>query len=50
MDMTRTFQPVADEATLNLTGSLREALPPNHVARCVADVIAPLDLSSLSAR
>jgi transposase len=30
--------------------SLREALPPNHLARFVADVIAQLDLSSLYAR
>jgi transposase len=50
MDMPRQFQTVDDEATLNLTGSLREALPPNHLARFVTDVIAPLDLSSLYAR
>jgi len=50
MDMPRKFTTVDDEATLNLTVSLREALPPNHLARFVADVIAPLDLSSLYAR
>ena len=50
MDMTRKFKTVDYEATLNLTVSLREALPPNHLARFVADVIAPLDLSSLYAR
>src|SRR5712671_5212556 len=50
MGMTRKFKTVDDEATLNLTVSLREALPPNHLARLVADVIAPLDLSSLYVR
>ncbi|HEX9596646.1 MAG TPA: IS1182 family transposase [Anaerolineales bacterium] len=48
--MTRPFKTVDYEATLNLTVSLREALPPNHLARFVADVIAQLDLSSLYAR
>jgi transposase len=50
MDMTRKFNTVDDEATRNLTVSLREALPPNHWARFVADVIAHLDVSRLSAR
>jgi transposase len=50
MGMTRQFKTVDYEATLNLTVSLREALPPNHLARLVADVIAQLDLSSLYAR
>jgi transposase len=50
MDMTRKFKTVDYEATLNLTVSLREALPPNHLARFVADVIVQLDLSSLYAR
>jgi len=50
MNMTRKFKTVDYEATLNLTVSLREALPPNHLARFVADVIAQLDLSSLYAR
>ena len=48
--MPRPFNTVDDEATLNLTVSLREALPPNHLARFVADVIAQLDLRSLYAR
>ena len=48
--MTRKFKTVDYEATLNLTVSLREALPPNHLARFVADVIAQLDLSSLYVR
>src|SRR6266699_5234421 len=50
MGMTRKCKTVAYEATLNLTVSLREALPPSHLARFVADVIAQLDLSSLYAR
>src|SRR5215510_4506819 len=50
MDMTRKFKTVDDEATRNSTVSLRAALPPNHLARFVADVIAQLDLSSLYAR
>src|SRR6266571_4864069 len=50
MDMTRKFKTVDYEATLNMTVSLREVLPPNHLARFVADVIAQLDLSSLYAR
>jgi transposase len=50
MNMTRKFKTVDYEATLNLTVSLREALPPNHLARFVADVIAQLDLSNLYAR
>lgn len=50
MGMTRKFKTVDYEATLNLTVSLREALPPNHLARFVADVIAQLDLSMLYAR
>src|SRR3990172_9270404 len=48
--MTRKFKTVDYEATLNLTVSLREALPPNHLARFVVDVIAQLDLSPLYAR
>ena len=50
MDMTRKFKTVDYEATRNLTVSLREALPPNHLARFVADVIAQLGVSSLYAR
>jgi transposase len=50
MSMTRKFKTVDYEATLNLTVSLREALPPTHLARFVADVIAQLDLSPLYAR
>src|SRR2546426_32533 len=50
MGMTRKFKTVDYEATLNMRVSLREALPPSHLARFVADVIAQLDLSSLYAR
>src|SRR3990172_4724104 len=49
MSMTRKFKTVDYEATLNLTVSLREALPPTHLARFVVDVIAQLDLSPLYA-
>jgi len=48
--MTRKLRTADYEATLNLTVTLREALPPNHLARFVADVIAQLDLASLYAR
>src|SRR3990172_4746338 len=48
--MTRKFKRPDYEATLNTTISLREALPPNHMARFVVDVISQLDLSVLYAR
>jgi len=48
--MTRKFKTVDYEAALNLTVSLREALPLNHLARFVADVIVQLDLSNVYAR
>lgn len=48
--MSRKFTTVDYETTLNLTISLREALPPNHLARFIVDVIAQLDLSALYAR
>jgi hypothetical protein len=50
MGMSRTLTTVDDDATRNRTVSLREALPPNHWARVVADVSAPRDVSRLSAR
>jgi transposase len=50
MGRTRTCTTVDDEATRNLTVSLRDALPPNPLARFVADGMAPLDLRSLSGR
>ena len=47
--MTRQFRTPDYEATLNLTITVREALPPNHLARFVVDVIAQLDLSRIYA-
>ena len=47
--MTRLFKTPDYEATLNLTITLREALPPNHLARFVVDVISQLDLSAIYA-
>ncbi len=48
--MTRKFKTVDYEAALNLTVSVREELPLNHLARFVADVIVQLDLSHVYAR
>ncbi len=48
--MTRPFKTPDYEATLNLTITLREALPPNHLARFVVDVITQLKLSGIYAR
>lgn len=50
MSMSRKFKTADYEATLDLTISLREALPPNHLARFVVDIVAQLDLSLLYAR
>jgi transposase len=47
--MTRQFKTPDYEATLNLTITVREALPPNHLARFVVDVIAQLDLGRIYA-
>ncbi|SRR5712692_4176248 len=47
--MTRPFRTPDYEATLNQTITLREALPPNHLARFVVDVISQLDLSAIYA-
>ena len=47
--MTRQFKTPDYEATLNQTITLRDALPPNHLARFVVDVIAQLDLSQIYA-
>jgi transposase len=48
--MTRTFKTPDYEATLNLTITLREALPANHLARFIVDVMTQLDLSPIYAR
>jgi transposase len=47
--MTRQFKTPDYEATLNQTITLRDALPLNHLARFVVDVIAQLDLSQIYA-
>ena len=47
--MTRQFKTPDYEATLNLTITLRDALPLNHLARFVVEVIAQLDLSRIYA-
>jgi transposase len=48
--MSRKFKIADYEATLNLSVSLRDALPPNHLARFVVDMVGQLDLSALYAR
>ena len=47
--MTRQFKTPDYEATLNQTITLRDALPLNHLARFVVDVIGQLDLSQIYA-
>jgi transposase len=48
--MSREFKTPDYEATLNSTVTLREAVPVNHLARFVVDVITQLDLSPIYAR
>jgi transposase len=48
--MSRKFRTANYEATLKQTISLEEALPPEHLARFVVDVITQLDLSKIYAR
>jgi transposase len=48
--MTRKFKSVDYEAALEQTVSLREALPANHLARFVVDVVAELDLAHIYER
>ena len=43
--MTRKFKTVDYEAALDQTVSLREALPANHLARFVVELVAQLDLT-----
>lgn len=45
--MTRKFKTVDYEKTLDLEISLRDALPADHMARFIVDVIAELDLSRI---
>ena len=48
--MSRKFKTVNYEETLKQTIQLGEALPPNHLARFVVDVIAQLDSGAIYAR
>jgi transposase len=48
--MTRKFKTVDYEAALDQTVSLREALPANHLARFVVELVAQLDLTALYER
>ena len=48
--MSRAFKTVDDEAILDVTIRLGDCVPPNHLARCVVDTIAHLDLSAIYAR
>src|SRR6266511_4343106 len=47
--MSRKFKTTDYEATLNSTVTLRDCLPPDHLARFIADVITQLDLGALYA-
>ena len=47
--MSRKFKTADYEATLNSTVTLRECLPPDHLARFIVDVVAHLDLSAIYA-
>src|SRR5467141_562174 len=47
--MSRKFQTADYEATLNSTVTLRECLPPDHLARFIVDVITHLDLRAIYA-
>jgi len=48
--MPRKFKTADYATTLKLTVSLEDAVPPNHLARFIVDVIAQLDLSPIYAR
>jgi len=48
--MSRTFKTVDYEKTLDLTISLRDALPAGHLARFIVDMVAQLDLAPIYAR
>ena len=45
--MTRKFRTADYEKTLDLQISLRDVLPPEHLARFIADVVAQLDLRAI---
>jgi transposase len=48
--MSRKFRTANYEETLNQTIRLGDALPPDHLARFVVDIIAQLDLSGIYGR
>src|ERR1039457_4095880 len=48
--MSRKFKTPDYEKTLDSTVSLREALPANHLARFVVDIVAQLDLRRIYGR
>jgi Transposase and inactivated derivatives len=48
--MSREFKTADYEATLDSTIKLRDALPADHLARFIVDVVAQLDLSRIYAR
>ena len=48
--MARNFKTADYEATLEVRVSLRDALPPEHLARFVVDVVGQLDFSQIYAR
>jgi transposase len=47
--MSRKFKTTDDEATLNSTVTLRDCLPPDHLARFIVDVITQLGLRAIYA-
>ncbi len=48
--MTRKFRTANYDEMLNLSVTLRDALPPNHLARFIVDVISQLDLGAIYGR
>ena len=48
--MARKFKTVDYEATLDMTISLRECLPPGHLARFVVEIVSKLDLRCIYSR
>jgi hypothetical protein len=44
--MTRKFRTADYEKTLDLQITLRDVLPPDHLARFIVDIVAQLDLQS----
>ena len=48
--MPRTFRTANYATTLKLTVSLEEAVPPNHLARFIVDVVSQLDLGAIYGR